>query len=281
MSENSLFPRRSDIFKGEMADVRDSIARPSIDTFYQVTFSFGKYDRWLRGTPPDKRRTQSAGFQRKMSLLCTQAEIPGTQYQTSTATGHHQGIVEEFPDFRTFPPLNLTFYCDADMVILEVLERWMTFINPVVGDQRRTNSYTRFSYPEDYKEIIHITKFERDTFTEDAADYKSALTSYEFVNIWPTNLTSMRVAYGDSNVLRCSVQFAYDRFFTSFNYNDTNQAVLNQPSVVNSNDIQGGFLPSNPQLKSPPQSKQPFPVQLESGQYTTTGTNSMLPLGGV
>ena len=26
---------------------------------------------------------------------------------------------------------------------------------------------------------------------------------------------------------------------------------------------------------------QPFPVQLESGQYTSTGTNSMLPLGGV
>ena len=35
----------------------------------------------------------------------------------------------------------------------------------------------------------------------------------------------MRVAYGDTNVLRCSVQFAYDRFFTSFNYADTNQAV--------------------------------------------------------
>jgi len=26
----------------------------------------------------------------------------------------------------------------------------------------------------------------------------------------------MRVAYGDSNVLRCNVQFAYDRFFTEF-----------------------------------------------------------------
>jgi len=25
----------------------------------------------------------------------------------------------------------------------------------------------------------------------------------------------MRVAYGDSNVLRCNIQFAYDRFFTS------------------------------------------------------------------
>ena len=70
------------------------------------------------------------------------------------------------------------------------------------------------------------------------------MTSYEFVNIWPTDLTSMRVAYGDSNVLQCSVQFAYDRFFTNFNSVDFNQAVLNTSNgVVNSNDqvrTQGG-----------------------------------------
>ena len=47
----------------------------------------------------------------------------------------------------------------------------------------------------------------------------------------------MRVAYGDSNVLKCSVQLAYDRFFTKFNYNDNNRAVLNtEDGLVNSND---------------------------------------------
>ena len=52
------------------------------------------------------------------------------------------------------------------------------------------------------------------------------MTTYEFINIWPQNMTSMRVAYGDSNVLKCSVQLAYDRFFADFNYTDTNQAVV-------------------------------------------------------
>jgi hypothetical protein len=48
----------------------------------------------------------------------------------------------------------------------------------------------------------------------------------------------MRVAYGDSNVLRCSVQFAYDRFFTTFNYNDIQKQVVNTPvGVVNSKDV--------------------------------------------
>ena len=227
-----------------MKDIRDNVGRPSLDTFYQVTFSFGHYDKWL-GTDgfdedrelPSKRRTQSTDFMQKMSLLCTEAEIPGTQYQTSLAVGHRQGIQEEFPNLRTFPPLNLTFYCDADMVILEVLETWMSYINPIQSNKREFRAYTRFNYPEDYKEIIHITKFERDTFVEDNEEYKSNMTSYEFVNVWPTNLTSMRVAYGNSNVLRCNIQLAYDRFFTDFGYTDTYQVpVLN-------------YLPSNPQLK--------------------------------
>ena len=59
------------------------------------------------------------------------------------------------------------------------------------------------------------------------------MTSYEFVNVWPTNLTSMRVAYGDSNVLRCSVQFAYDRFFTDFNYDDIQWCKLFKTVLIN------------------------------------------------
>ena len=167
--------------------------------------------------------------------MCAEAEIPGTSFQTSLAVGHHQGIQEEFPNLRTFPPLNLTFYVDADHVILEVFESWMTYINPITNAKRNVNAYGRFNYPEDYKEILHITKFERDTFLDELPvkttppqlprKSTTRLTSYEFVNVWPTNMTSMRVAYGDTNVLRCSVQFAYDRFFTTFNYLDTNQAV--------------------------------------------------------
>ena len=245
MSEKSLFPRRSEIFKENIKDVRDSVARPSLDTFYQVTFSFGNYNKWLGTdgvnnmpryeTIPAKKRSQGRDFMQKMSLLCTEAEIPGTQYQSTLAVGHHQGIQEEFPNLRTFPPLNLTFYTDADQVILEVFEKWMSYINPIFTNKRQLNAYSRFNYPEDYKEIIHLTKFERDTFVDNPqADYKSDLTSYEFVNVWPTNLTSMRVAYGNSNVLKCSVQLAYDRFFTSFHYPD------------NTSVVQGRYMDSNP-----------------------------------
>ena len=243
------FPKRGQIFKDSIDRIKSTVARPSLDTFYEVNFSFGKYQTWLSDAP-GKRRTQGTDFMQKMSLMCTQAELPGTSFVPSSAIGHRQGIQEEFPNLRNFPPLNLVFYADADHVIIEVLESWMSYINPIFNSGiRDSNAFTRFNYPEDYKETIHITKFERDTFIEESrnASYQSDLTSYEFVNVWPIDLTSMRVAYGDSNVLRCSVQFAYDRFFTTFNYNDIQKQVVNSPvGIVNSKEIIAANTPVDP-----------------------------------
>ena len=247
MADNSLFPRKSDIFKGSTLDVRDSLARVSLDALYQVTFSFGKSSTWLEGDEPGKNRTQGTDFKRKMSLLCTQAEIPGTSFTTDLAVGHHQGIQESFPNLRNFPPLNLTFYCDADMVILEVLERWMSYINPIMTKKRDYSAYSRFNYPEDYKEILHVTKFERDSFSEEKGSYQSSMAHYEFVNVWPTDLTSMRVAYGEPNVLQCSVQFAYDRFFSSFDGLEGQAPINTATGIVNSNDaaVEGAYTITN------------------------------------
>ncbi len=243
------FPKRGQIFKDSIDRIKSTVARPSLDTFYEVNFSFGKYQTWLSDAP-GKRRTQGTDFMQKMSLMCTQAELPGTSFVPSSAIGHRQGIQEEFPNLRNFPPLNLVFYADADHVIIEVLESWMSYINPIFNSGiRDSNAFTRFNYPEDYKETIHITKFERDTFIRESrnASYQSDITSYEFVNVWPIDLTSMRVAYGDSNVLRCSVQFAYDRFFTTFNYNDIQKQVVNSPvGIVNSKEIIAANTPVDP-----------------------------------
>ena len=236
------FTKPAVIFKDSVDKIRDTVARPSLDTFFEVDFAFGKWQTWLtENTSVNLKRTQARGFQNKMSLLCTQAELPGTSFVESTAIGHRQGIQESFPNLRNFPPLNLVFYVDADHVILEVLESWMSYINPIFDpDGRVVNNFTRFNYPDDYKETIRVTKFERDSFIEDSrnASYKSELTGYEFKNIWPRNMTSMRVAYGDSNVLRCNLELAYDRFITNFNYADTQKTIVNTSrGVVNSNDI--------------------------------------------
>ena len=255
MSENNLFPRKKDIFQKTVKDLQNVVGRPSIDTQYQAIFSFGNYQKWLESTNPiGRNRTNGLDFTEKMSIMCTEAELPGTSFETNLAVGHHQGIQEEFPSLRNFPPLNLTFYVDADHVILEVLETWMTFINPIEeGMKRSFNAFGRFNYPEDYKEIMHITKFERDTFIDQPQSSRNnlergippvprdksitKLSSYEFVNVFPKNMTSMKVAYGETNVLRLSVTFVYDRFFTKFYYDDALSSVENTSSgIVNSND---------------------------------------------
>ena len=257
------FTKREEIFKDSVDKIRDTIARPSLDTFYEVEFAFGKTDKWLSdlnttgsrfGTVHGRKRNQGTKLEQKMSLLCTQAELPGTSFVESTAIGHRQGIQESFPNLRNFPPLNLVFYVDADHVILEVLESWMTYINPIfTQDSDVDYAFSRFNYPDDYKEVIRVTKFERDTFIEESrnASYQSDLTCYKFKNVWPKNMTSMRVAYGDSNVLRCNLELAYDRFITSFNYTDTQKTVLNSSSgVVNSNDVVAVTEKSLPQYQT-------------------------------
>ena len=267
MSENNLFPRKKDIFQKSTKDVQNIIGRPSIDTQYQAIFSFGNYQNWLEstGNAIGKSRTNGLDFREKMSIMCTEAEIPGTSFETNLAVGHHQGIQEEFPSLRNFPPLNLTFYVDADHVILEVLETWMTFINPIQNNKRNFNAYSRFSYPEDYKEIMHITKFERDAFQND----KSRISSYEFVNVFPKNMTSMRVAYGETNVLRLSVTFVYDRFFTKFHYDDALAATINT----------GDGLSNDTNTRGDSQNNRPWWLNAAANAFRLTPMGAGLDLG--
>ena len=267
MSENNLFPRKKDIFQKSVRDIQTSVGRPSFDTQFQVVFSFGNYQRWLEDVGGDISRARTSGldFKEKMSIMCTEAELPGTTFQTSLAVGHHQGIQEEFPNLRTFPPLNLTFYLDADHVILEVLETWMTFINPIQNNKRNFNAYSRFSYPEDYKEIMHITKFERDAFQNN----KSRISSYEFVNVFPKNMTSMRVAYGETNVLRLSVTFVYDRFFTKFHYDDALAATINT----------GDGLSNDTNIKGDSENNRPWWLNAAANAFRLTPMGAGLDLG--
>lgn len=246
------FPRAGQIYQEPLDRIVNTISRVSLNTFYQVTFSFGKSDTWLSGGVKTQgaARNQGLDFRRKMSLLCTEAELPGTSYAVSTAIGHHQGIVESFPNLRQFPPLNLTFYVDAEHVIIEVLEKWMNYINPVpAAKQTSLNAFSRFRYPDSYKEVIHVTKYERSTFSKSPGS-KPGMFHYEFINIWPTNLTSMRVNYGGSDVLKCSVQLVYDRYFTSFTpgtYNEIVEQTFNGSAsdIVNRYNYYGPAFGSN------------------------------------
>ena len=79
VSENSLFPRRSDIFKGSTLDIRDLLVE-YLDTLYQVTFSFGKSREWLREDESGKKELREL-ISKEKCLCYTQTEIPAQVLQ--------------------------------------------------------------------------------------------------------------------------------------------------------------------------------------------------------
>ena len=233
------FPTRGQIYQEPLDRIRSTLGRVSLDTFYQVVFSFGKDRDWFNTRSSISGSSLNAGldYKQKMSLLCAEAELPGTGFSASSAIGHFQGIQEQFATIKDYPPLNLVFYVDADHVMIEIFDQWMEYINPTIGNRRRLNAYKRLRYPESYKEVIHITKFERDTFNSKSSRNPARLLTYEFVNVWPTNMTSMKVNYGGSNVLKLSVQLAYDRFFTSYTTENVRPLPIDTGSNATAKDL--------------------------------------------
>ena len=62
----------------------------------------------------------------------------------------------------------------------------MSYINPIFTEIKEIEVHLHvLIIQRDYKEIIHITKFEKDTFEKKSrfATYKSVMTQYEFVNV--------------------------------------------------------------------------------------------------
>ena len=126
---------------------------------------------------------------------------------------------------------NLTFYVDNEYNIIRLFEEWMNFINPIYrseGEQTAKNSgqvgfessenYFRFKYPNKYKRIIAITKFERD-FLSNPNNPKSPtetqnLLTYQFIDAFPTNITALPLSYEGSTITKTTINFSYTRYTT-------------------------------------------------------------------
>ena len=78
----------------------------------------------------------------------------------------------------------------------------------------RINSYSLLQneISEEYKcDTIFITKFEKNY---NGFGYSDTLT-YQFIQAFPKNVTSVPVAYGQSEFTKVTVEFAYDRYIVN------------------------------------------------------------------
>ena len=162
-------------------------------------------------------------------FMCAEAVLPGATFDVGEESGSRQGIIERFPNRRIFSDFNLTFYVDSEYNIIRLFEEWMNFINPIYrkeGEQtpsprgqveyEQRENYFRFKYPDQYKRIISITKFERD-FLSNPNNPKSPtetqnLLTYQFIDAFPTNITALPLSYEGSTITKTTINFSYTRY---------------------------------------------------------------------
>ena len=84
----------------------------------------------------------------------------------------------------------------------------MDFISSGGSQKQSSDSYyRRMQYPSAYKcDGLTITKFDR--------NINSSIT-HQFKNAFPKSMQAIPVKYGDAEVLKVTVAFAYDRYIRS------------------------------------------------------------------
>jgi hypothetical protein len=167
-------------------------------------------------------------------FYCAEAVIPGVQFDVTEEMGSRQGTIERFPTRRIFPEFTMTFYVDNEYNLIRLFEEWMNYINPLYGgtgllppsprgqgddDGKDKMDFFRFRYPDDYKRILSITKFERNFDTKDQNNikYPPHLT-YRMLEAFPTNITAMPLTYEGSQITKTTVTFQYTRYVMEKNY---------------------------------------------------------------
>ena len=166
----------------------------------------------------------------KYDFLCSQASLPGSNFNISEELGSRQGMTERFASRRIYNEFNLTFYIDDDYNVLRMFEEYMNFINPVYSETngrydgaessqldsyQERNTYSRFRYPDDYRRRISITKFERN-FLQNPNDKNNTfknmpLLTYRFIDAFPVDINQVQMTYGGSTFLEVTVAFTYLR----------------------------------------------------------------------
>lgn len=180
-------------------------------------------------------------------LLCYGASLPSSSLGTKLVDGNYTGIQENFATTRIYDDISLDFYVDSNYQSLIFLESWMEFIssgshNTIDGvtapvKQNSGGYFIRMQYPEYYKsDMTKIIKFDRNYGRE---------IQYQFIGLFPYNISSIPVSYGASEILKVSASFKYDRYIAG-------QALSINYFAGNANNIESNKANNSSRPTSPP-----------------------------
>jgi hypothetical protein len=147
----------------------------------------------------------------KIGLLCYDASLPGSALATTNIEGNFTGVQQQYAHTRQFPNIDMGFYCDSEYKVLMFFETWMEYISGGGSTQAPNNPgyFYRMRYPEGdngYKIYPTIAKFDR--------NYTNGI-QYNFVRLFPKQVSATPVSYEQSQLLRVNVSFNYERYFAT------------------------------------------------------------------
>ena len=198
----------------KLSDIKSKLLRPSLTSQYICKFDFpGPVRSWTqkKGTPYDREENDL------LSVSCSEAALPGSSLMTHELNNAYTGVTEKHAYRRAYDQTaSFTFIVDHDYTIIKLFENWMSF---VVGEQFESSSgrpgvedpnyYYRVRYPKDYQtDNLFITKFEKDY----ADDISAKALQYQLFKAFPLSIVTMPVSYEASQLLKCTVNFAYTRY---------------------------------------------------------------------
>ena len=196
-------PRKKDIDQ-----IKNAILRPSLTSHYKVT---------VGGAPPPVMKILGVEND-QLSLLCSEAILPGSNLNTMNINNNYTGVTEKHAYRRTFDDrINLTFYVPSNNYLpIRFFEEWHSYIMNEDQNKLGNSDYNyRCRYPDGEKgnentgymaqQGLEVTKFER--------DYTGNYLTYHFVKSYPLSVSSMPVSYDTSSLLKCSVAMTYIRYW--------------------------------------------------------------------
>ena len=185
-----------------ISDIMPKIQNVSLSSNFLVKFVLprGECRSFLR-----RKGINDRFISDNVGLLCSDAVLHGSAMAALNTAGDYQGMVEKFAHTRNFTQVNFDFMVDNQYKSLKFLEHWMEFISGRSnGDPSSDTYFFKMAYPTEYKSNdTRIVKFERN---------HSQFLEYRFIGLFPLALNSTRVSYQNTQVLKATATFSFDRY---------------------------------------------------------------------
>ena len=229
-------------------DLKSTILTPSLTPYFEVQFPVPDFLSDLRVGVNNPYKY--------LTLLCTEAVLPGNSLATFTTDNDYTGVTEKMPHRKVYDQeLQLTFYVNAGKSAYYPIRFFESYISYIAGEDpsngesmerlKNQNYFYRLSYPDDYMiDGLIVKKFEQGETVSpsDAAIRRLGGSadgnpvdhelSYEFIRSYPTAINSMQLTYGQANVLKCSVTYSYIRYIQHNTFPTSRKGVFSPPPIA-------------------------------------------------